>query len=533
MMRQRTFLPWSSRKPQSTSTATGRATEMRRIKTKLAVTGVALTLLVAGCGGSSGGSSSNSSGSSGEKDKLVLGMNADLNGWSPDGHPSYQNWAYDGVYDRLVKCQPDGTLTPAAASTWETSKDNKSFTAHLRPGMKYTDGTPVDAASVEASFKLLSKSASDRYGGITFTSPDANTVTITWADPQPLMNTRVCSPYIASAKYLASGDLKTSPVGSGPYTFDKAGTTAGSVYELVKNEKFYDAKSYPYKRVELRVITSETASLNALKTGQIDGTVITSATSDEAKRSGLKILSQFTGQTQFLLADHLGKKIPALGNVDVRRAINMVFDKQQIADKLFGGHAKPIYQTFREGSEAYVDTADPYPYDVEKAKALMKQSGFGNGFTLTLPTMDGQPWTVMLPYITQQLALLNIKVKQKALTGPNAITDLLSGDYPAPLWGLGSPSSLEDITIQVLPSGFWNVMHQPDAKVDALWKQIMTGDQQQKVAAQQEIGKYVLDQAWFAPLITTEGFYAYDSKKVTVPKITDTGHLHPLLIDYK
>jgi len=76
-------------------------------------------------------------------------------------------------------------------------------------------------------------------------------------------------------------------------------------------------------------------------------------------------------------------------------------------------------------------------------------------------------------------------------------------------------------------------MHQPDAKVDALWKQIMTGDQQQKVAAQQEIGKYVLDQAWFAPLITTESFYAYDSKKVTVPKVTDTGHLHPLLIDYK
>ena len=106
---------------------------MRRIKTKLAVTGVALTLLVAGCGGSSGGSSSNSSGSSGEKDKLVLGMTADINGWQPNDQPSYQAWGIDAVYDRLVKCQPDGTLTPAAATTWELSKDNKSFTAHLRP----------------------------------------------------------------------------------------------------------------------------------------------------------------------------------------------------------------------------------------------------------------------------------------------------------------------------------------------------------------------------------------------------------------
>src|SRR4029450_4522905 len=254
---------------------------------------------------------------------------------------------------------------------------------------------------------------------------------------------------------------------------------------------------------------------------------------DEAKRSGFKIESQTSGQTQFLLADHLGKKIPALGNVDVRRAINMVFDKQQIVDKLYDGHAEPIYQTFHKGDEAYVDVADPYPFDVEKAKALMKQSGFEEGFTLTLPTMEGQAWTVMLPYVTQQLGLLNIKVKQKALTGPNAITELLSGDYPAPLWTVGSPSSLEDITIQVLSSGFWNVMHQPDAKVDALWQQILTGDQQQKVAAQQEIGKYVLDQAWFAPILSPGVFYTYDSKNVSIPKVTDPGHAYPLLIDFK
>ena len=76
-------------------------------------------------------------------------------------------------------------------------------------------------------------------------------------------------------------------------------------------------------------------------------------------------------------------------------------------------------------------------------------------------------------------------------------------------------------------------MHQPDAKVDALWQQILTGDQQQKVAAQQEIGKYVLDQAWFAPILSPGVFYAYNSKKLSVPKITDVGHLHPLLIDFK
>src|SRR4029453_177865 len=112
---------------------------------------------------------------------------------------------------------------------------------------------------------------------------DAQTVTITGADPQPVINPRVCPPPLASAKYLASGDLKTAPVGSGPYTLDKAGTRSGSVYSFVKNENFYDAKSYPYKRLETRVITSETASLNALKTGQIDGTVINAPSYDGGK----------------------------------------------------------------------------------------------------------------------------------------------------------------------------------------------------------------------------------------------------------
>jgi ABC-type transport system substrate-binding protein len=509
----------------------------RRALAAIAVPATALALVLAGCSGqtsTAGGSSSAGSSGGSATDTLTLGMTADINGWDPSAQPPYQAWGIEAVYDQLVQCDTSGGIIPEAAESWEISPDNTSFTAHLRPGQKFSDGTPVDAAAVQASFEPLIKSASDRYGGITFASPDANTITITWPEPQPLLNNRVCSPQIASAKYLASGDLNTAPVGSGPYVFNAANSTSGSIYSFDKNPSYWGADKYPYEHLELRVLADETASLNALKTGQIDGTLITPALYDQAKAAGMSTLQTAVGIIQFQLTDRAGEKIPALGNLKVRQAMNMVLDEQAISDQLFQGHAKPVHQIFGETSQAYIkDLGDPYPYDVDKAKQLMQESGFGDGFTLTVPTMEGQPWLPILPYVTQQLGLLNIKVEQKALSGPDAINQLISGDYPAPLWGLGGSSdSIQDISIQVLDTGFWNVSHQPDATIDALWQKIVTGTEDEKVAAQQEINKYVTENAWFVPIVAPFGFYAY-SNAVSVPQMSDPNGGHPLLRDFQ
>jgi peptide/nickel transport system substrate-binding protein len=428
---------------------------------------------------------------------------------------------------------PGGDIVPAAAESFEISEDRRSITAQLREGMTYSDGTPVDSASVQASFEVVKETASDRYGDITFDVPDDRTITISWPDPQPLLEMRACSPYLASSDYLASEDRAVAPVGSGPYTFDQDASTSGSVYSLVKNPDFYDADAYPYERVELRVLADETAAVNALKTGQIDGTVITAGSYDEAEGAGLEVISISRGLTMLHLTDRLGEKIPALGNVDVRRAMNMVLDKQQIVDSLFDGHAKPIWQPFQEGSQAYLeDLEDPYPYDVDKAKQLMADAGFEDGFTFTVPTMEGQPWTVMLPYVKQQLAELNITVEEQALSGPDAIAELLSGDFPVPLWTVGGLSSVEDITVHVLPTGFWNVSHQSDPTVDALWQQILTADEETSATLQQELNQYLIDQAWFVPILSPDNLYAH-SDDVTVDEITDPFGGHPRLIDFK
>lgn len=512
---------------------------MRRSKSALVVAASTLAVLLAGCtGGSSTGAGPAISGATGKavKDTLTLGMAADIQGWDPSNQPGYQGWAGEAVWDTLVKCDEFGKAEADIADKWSVSEDNKSFTAHIREGMKFSDGTPVDSAAVAATFRYMTThgGVQGNYKGIKVDTPDPQNITISWPEPQPLIVSRICTPKITTKALLDSGKVNDNPIGSGPYVLDTAGTTRGSVYTFTKNDNHWNAARYPYKKLVVKVIESATATVNALKTKQIDGASITTQSYNEITASGLKTVTLQGVTTRLLLTDHLGKKIPALGDVRVRRAINMVFDRDAMVKNLYQGRGKPSYQIFRPGSDAYVDgLQDPYPFDVAKAKALMAEAGYEKGFTLELPTMAGQNHEKLMPYVTQQLGQLNITVKQVPLSGANAISDLLSGTYPVVLWQLGNlGQSLQDIDVVVRPTGYWNLMHQPDATVEGHWKKILTGNDAEKKTAQQEINRYIIDQAWFAPMANPDGFYAH-SPGVTIDHVSDVEALHPKLRDFK
>ncbi|MFD3308632.1 ABC transporter substrate-binding protein [Streptomyces sp. NPDC058694] len=479
---------------------------------------------------------SGSGATGGKKDTLTLGMSADIQGWDPSNQPGYQGWTGEAVYQSLIQCDALGKPQPDAAESWTFKKDNTGVTFQLRSGMKFSDGTPVDSAAVKASIAYIGQHGGQaaRFASMRVDTPDSRTVVIAVPKPNPTLVGRMCEAKLASPKFLASGQVNKAPVGSGPYTLDQSATTSGSVYTFAKNDAYWNAKAYPYKKLVIKKITSETAVLNALKTGQLDGSLITQATYNEAEASGLKVVKLRGNTTRLLLTDHQGKKIPALGNVNVRRAMNMVFDKEAMAKDLYRGLASPAVQIFRPGSSAYIkDLKDPYPYNVEKAKDLMAKAGYAKGFTVEIPFMQGQNLEALIPVVKQQLGLLNITVKQVTLSGPNAISELLSGKYPMPLWQLGNyGESLQDIADYVLPDGIWNVMHQPDPTVAKLYDKVLTSSGQESAAAQQEINRYISDQAWFVPMAYPDGFYAHSSK-IRVPTMSDSSALNPLLRDFK
>ena len=509
---------------------------MRRIHLGIAVPAVGLGLVLAGCTSqTAAGSSPSASSSGGEKQQLTLAQTVDFYGWDPANQPGFQGWAAEAVWDQLCKTDAKGKAQPDVADTFEVTNGNKTFKAHIREGQKFSDGTPVDSAAVKASFEYAAKTNND-YKGVKIETPDANDISITWPEPQgPVIENKACNPHILPPAWLAAKKFD-KPVGSGPYVLDTAGSTTGSVYTFTKNENHWNAKNYPYKKLVVKVITSDTAAVSALKTGQIDAGLVGQPSVSQVEASpNLKVI-KFQGQTtRLLLTDHLGKAIPEIGNLKVRQAINMVFDKAGMAKSLYQGNAEPTGQVFRKGTDAYIDgLQDPYPFDVAKAKSLMAEAGYANGFTLQLPTMTGQNFETLMPYVTQQLAQLNIKVKQVPLTGANAIGDLLSGKYPVVLWQLGNlGNSALQIYIESTPAGWWNLMHQPDQYVDSRWKQITTADPQTAAKLQKEINQYQVDQAWFAPMVYMGTNYAYDSSKISIPTESDQEALVPKLRDFK
>jgi peptide/nickel transport system substrate-binding protein len=531
---------------------------MRLIGARLAAP-VAIAVLLAGCGGTtptaapSAGATAGASAAatteattapsteattapSAEKDVLTLGSTLDMYGWNPVNQPGYQNWAAEAVWDQLVYCGADGSLTPDVAESWEITDQNKTFTAKLREGMTFSDGTPVDSAAVKTSFEYAATEGGSTadYEGVVIETPDANTISISWPEPQAIINSKICNPKIVPPSYLTAAKWDV-PVGSGPYTFDPANSTTGSVYTFNKNESYWDAANYPYKKLVIKVITDDAAAVSALTTGQIDATLVGQTSVDQVKGAGSEVLN-FQGQTtRLLLTDHLGKVIPALGDVKVRQAINMVFDKEAMAQSLYLGNAEPTAQVFRKGTAAYIDgLQDPYPYDVEKAKQLMAEAGYADGFEIELPTMTGQNFETLLPYVTQQLALLNIKVKEAPLSGDNAIGDLLSGKYPVVLWQLGNLGlSQLQIYIESTPEGWWNLQHQPDDYVDSRYAQLATADEATSKKLQQEINQYIVDQAWFAPMVYMGSNYAYNGEKVSFASQSDQEALTPKLRDFR
>ncbi|MFF1571387.1 ABC transporter substrate-binding protein [Leifsonia sp. NPDC058292] len=502
----------------------------RRALFALSIPVLVAAVTLSGC--TAGNTSSSASAS---KQALTLGITADITGWDPSNQPAYQNYPMMAVWDTLIQCDKLGKPLPGLAESWKISADNRTISATLRSGQKFSDGTPADSAAVKATFEFSAANGGGaaRYKGIKVDAPDSTHVSITWPTANPLIVLNTCNVPLTTPKVLAAKNFK-APVGSGPYVLDASHTTQGSVYSFTKNDSYWDAKDYPYKKLAVKVLPSDTAVLSALKTGQIDGSLITTSTVSQAKSSGLKLQTLKGNTTRLLITDHLGKTIPALGSVDVRRAMNMVFDKDAVADKLYLGNAKPAYQIFRPGSDAYIEgMKDAYPYDVAKAKQLMKDAGYESGFTLTIPVIVGSGVDKLLPYVTQQLALINIKVEQQALSGPNMYSELLSGKFPVPLWPLGNyGESLQDIYDYVLTDGIWNVSHQDDPTIDSLWKKITSTSGDQRKQAEHDINEYITKQAWFVPMAYPDGFYAYNSK-ITVQPASDFAALNPLLRDFK
>lgn len=493
------------------------------------------SLLMGAAGCTTPGGSAGASGGVGSK-VLTLAIDSDFTSFDPakvqSGSAVIQLW--QPCFDTLLKYEPDGTVSPNAAESFQFNDQKTELTLKVRAGMKFTDGTPVDANAVKASLEHMKAgggSDASRLADVTVAVTDAATVVLTTSKPNGLLPTFLClAPgIISSPASHTAADINTKPVGSGPYKLDAANTTAGATVTFIRNEDYWNKTAYPYDKVVVRIMTDITARLNALKSGQVNAAPLTIQTKAEAQSSGLRLVENYVNWAGLFLGDQQGKVIPALGNVKVRQAINLVFDREAILKALFQGNGRVTNQIFNDKSDAFLpDMVGYYPYDVNRAKALMDEAGFAGGFQFDLPVINNLDYAN--PIITQQLALLNIKANPVKIPGNKMIAELLGGKHPIFFFTLESRTALWDIVQALVPNAIWNLNKVDDPNLTPLLEkaQLLQGDEAKKNA--QMINKYLIEQAWFCPWALPTNVYATDKKASAKPYL---GSVAPYLQSFK
>jgi peptide/nickel transport system substrate-binding protein len=496
----------------------------------------ALSLVVAGCGGSSSGGGGGSQASK----TLTIGVITPATTFAAADIAFANESPYgQAVYDTLLKADPDGKIGPSLATEWSYNDTKTVLTMTLRSDVKFTDGTPFNADAAAQNLKRFQAGNSPNKSYLANLA-DAKAVdathlqiTLKQADPAMLNYLTQNAGMQESPAAFTKSDLKTNPVGSGPYVLDPASTVIGSSYGFNKNPNYWNKADQHYDKLVIKVFNDPTSMLNALKGKQINGAkLVTNDFIDQLKgTSGINLVDWELDWSGLMIFDRAGTVNPALKDVRVRQALNYAFDKQALAKAVQKGYATPTGQVFPPRSPAYDPALDTkYNYDPAKAKQLLAAAGYPNGFTLAMATSSRVGSTVFT-VMAQQLKDIGVTA-QYTDPGTNFITDLLARKYAANWFVLQQdPTDWQEIQFLIAPTATWNMFKYSDPKVNDLIAKIHDAKTDADAApALKELNAYIVDQAWFAPWYRIKSFYATDANTVVVPQV---GNAYPYLWNFK
>lgn len=477
----------------------------------IAIAAIALT----GCAG--GGDDSGTS-DTGRADRLTLTAIIGPTSYDIGQGAEYGNRSpfFQAVFDTLLQKNGEGEIEPWLATEWEYNEDNTVLTLTLRDDVEFTDGTPLDAEAVVASLERFRDGTSPQaatLAGKEFAATDATTVTITQPAPDPsLVNLLSIAPGLIQApSTFDDPDSATEPVGSGPYVLDTAATVTGTTYVYTANPDYWNPDAVKYDNLTINVIEDPTATLNALKAGEANGAkIVNNDTIPEIEASGWTIESNELDFQGLLLFDRAGTMAPELADVNVRKAINMAFDREALLEALQAGYGTVTEQVFPTTSVGYDEALDStYEYDPEGAKELLAEAGYPDGFTLNM--MSTPAFQTTFDLVAQQLADIGITVNYTDPGTGNFITDMLAPKYPATWMALEQNPDWQLINFMIAPDATFNPFHSQDPQVDEYISIIQNGTQEEADQATKDLNAWIVENAWFAPFYRVQGTYAVDA----------------------
>ncbi|UYV37530.1 ABC transporter substrate-binding protein [Rhodobacteraceae bacterium D3-12] len=294
---------------------------------------------------------------------------------------------YSNVFEGLTRFGADGSVNPGLAKSWDISEDGLTYTFHLNEGVKFHDGSAMDAEDVKFSLDRARAEDSANAQKALFATiasvdvVDPMTVKVTLSEPNGafLFNMAWGDAVIVAPESIET--IKQTPIGTGAFKFTN--WVQGDNITLEKNGEYWGTPA-KLDKVTFKFISDPTAAFAAVMAEDVDAFAGFPAPENipqfEADPRFQVILGNTEGET--ILSTN--NKMPPLDNVKVRKAIAHAIDRQAIIDGAMFGLGTPIGTHFAPHHPDYVDLTGNSQYDPELAKKLLAEAGFADGFKTTL-----------------------------------------------------------------------------------------------------------------------------------------------------
>lgn len=521
---------------------------------------VAMTLIASACGESSEGETDQTTAQGTETDDTAAGTDAATDDTTPAttersetltvgvmGVPPLgmsaagnaygnMNLYFQTVYDGLLRTEPDGTIAPWLATDWSYNDDTTVLTMNLRDDVTFTDGTPFNADAAAQNLIRFRDGTAPTAGFLQLMDDavaiDDTTLEITLSAPDPgfLDYLGRNASLVQSPATFGAADELTNPIGSGPYILNQDDTVVDSVYTYNANPDYWAPEYVKYDNLVLKVLADPTATLNAIKAGEINAVnILQNDVVPEVEASGWDIHGSEIDWVGLTLVDRDGSMGSPLGDVKVRQAINHAFDREALLNAFESGYGTLTTQVFPVVSPGFDPALDAmYPYDAEKGKALLAEAGYPDGFTIDMPSMSVMG-EALFAVITDQFAAIGITLN---LTDETAdyFTALLTPNYPLYFMQLEeSPVDWQNINFQIARTAGWNPSHYGDDTSDELIAAIQMAGEEDRGALLKQLGAHITEQAWFVPFYRKQASFATDA---ATDVVTQPGNVVPYLFSF-
>ena len=294
---------------------------------------------------------------------------------------------YSNVFEGLTRFMSDGSVVPGLAESWEISDDGLTYTFKLRNGVTFHDGTTMDAEDVKFSLDRIGAEESANaqkalYAAISEVNViDPSTVEVKLSEPNGNMIFNLAWGDAVIVAPESIENIKQQPVGTGAFKFDS--WTQGDKVELVRNDAYWgDAPALA--NATFKFISDPTAAFAAMMAEDVDVFAGFPAPENLPQFEADPRFQVLVGSTEGETILSTNNKMPPFDNVKVRQAVAHAIDRQAIIDGAMFGLGTPIGTHFAPHNPAYVDLTGQSNYDPEKAKALLAEAGFADGFETTL-----------------------------------------------------------------------------------------------------------------------------------------------------